>query len=153
MIRDCQGDKLIGHVSRDATAIPARQNADEKTQKACKSKASPKKAVRQKAVRHSPSTGELKRRDIQARRTMVQNVSDPPRQCDNGVKWNSMGHDFWWTNNKLDIDTMDGDNSLSAILTSAFQHDSQAGVPLIQISTDRCSILTTSLTLRMKLSE
>ena len=166
MIRNCLGDKIIGHISRDSTAIPAREKPIRKPKEACKEKGSKdkacknkackkkackknackktackKKAVRRKAVRHSPSAGELKRLDIQVRRTMAENIADLPRQCDIGVKKNSMGHVFWWIGYKLHIDTMDGDIPVSAILTSASLHDSQAAVPLIQMSTDRHTYL------------
>jgi hypothetical protein len=40
-------------------------------------------------------------------------------------------------NLKLHVDTLDGDIPVSAILTSASLHDSQAAIPLAQMSAER----------------
>jgi hypothetical protein len=51
-----------------------------------------------------------------------------------GGKRNSQGHQESWIGYKLHLDTMDGDIPVSAVLTSASTHDSQAAIPLAQMS-------------------
>ena len=55
-------------------------------------------------------------------------TAELPRDCARGVKQNAQGYRIHWTGYKLHIDTADGDIPLSAILTSANTHDSQAAI-------------------------
>lgn len=56
----------------------------------------------------------------------------PGVQCDYGCKKNSQGNTDWWRGYKLHIATGDGDIPLSAYLSSASMHDSQAAIILEQ---------------------
>ena len=60
-----------------------------------------------------------------------------PRACDWGCKKNSQSKQECWRGYKLHLDVIDGDIPVSAILTSASLHDSQAAIPLAQMSAGR----------------
>jgi len=69
------------------------------------------------------------------------NLRDLSSQCDVGTKKNSKGYKESWTGYKLHIDCIDGDIPVSTILTSASLHDSQAAIPLAQMSAERVTNL------------
>lgn len=136
LIKEKIGDKAVGHISRDSTAINARE------------KPVPKKAKKKpKGKPGRPRKGEdrppkpKKRLDLQSERTLTENIADLPTQCDFGVKKNSKGHRNGWIGYKLHLDCADGDIPISAILTSASVHDSQAAIPLAQMSAERVTSL------------
>jgi hypothetical protein len=68
-------------------------------------------------------------------------LRDLPTQCNVGTKKNSKGYKESWTGYKLHVDCIDGDIPVSAILTSASLHDSQAAIPLAQMSAERITNL------------
>ena len=68
-------------------------------------------------------------------------TAELPRDCARGVKQNAQGYRIHWTGYKLHIDTADGDIPLSAILTSANTHDSQAAIPLATMTAMRVTSL------------
>ncbi len=81
------------------------------------------------------------RLDLQPARTLEENLLDLPSQCNVGTKRNSKGYKESWTDYKLHVDCIDGDIPVSAILTSTSLHDSQAAVPLAQMSQERITNL------------
>ena len=54
--------------------------------------------------------------------------------CDTGVKRNAQGYQEQWNGCKLHIDAIDGGIPVSCMLTSASLHDSQAAMPLVQLT-------------------
>jgi hypothetical protein len=133
MVGQYVGPKLIGHVSRDATAIEGREKPVKKEPKA-KPEARKKGRPRKGEVRPPP---EPKRLEVQPHRTLAENLADLPTNCDVGCKRNSQGYTETWIGYKLHLDGVDGDIPVSAILTSASVHDSQVAIPLAQKTFDR----------------
>jgi len=140
MIRNYLKAKLVGHISRDATAIEGREKHIEK----------PKKEPQAKRRRGRPKKGEevqkrkepeFTRLDLQVGRSLQENIEELPKQCDIGCKRNSKGHQESWIGYKLHLDVSDGDIPVSALITSASIHDSQVAVPLIQMSSKRVTYL------------
>ena len=133
------GQKLAGHISRDATAIEAR----EKPVKANAAEAVP--AAKGKPGR--PRKGEVllpkapKRVELQATKSLEENLKDLPTHCNVGTKKNSKGYKETWIGYKLHLDCIDGDIPISAILSSGSLHDSQVAIPLAQMSSERVSNL------------
>ena len=123
MMRRRYGDKIAGHVSRDATAVHAREAAAKKK---------PKEAAA------APEPTRLQR---QLERSLEENLADLPRECDWGTKKNSKGKRQVWRGYKLHADVIDGDVPVSWALTSASLHDSQAAIPLAQMSAERVASL------------
>jgi hypothetical protein len=140
MVREHLGEKLAGHVSRDATAIEGREKP---SRKKLKEEAKPET----KKKRGRPRKGDvrepkpIKRLDLQSDRSLEENLKDLPYLCDVGQKKNSKGHITNWIGYKLHLDTVDGDIPVSAILTSASMHDSQAAIPLSQMTGQRITNL------------
>ena len=136
LLQDKLGDKIVGHISRDSTAIEAREKPVRKKAK-----------VKVKRRRGRPRKSELrppkpkKRLELQPGRTLTENLAELPTQCDFGIKKNSKGHRNGWIGYKLHLDCADGDIPISAILTSASMHDSQAAIPLAQMSAERVTSL------------
>jgi hypothetical protein len=127
------GPKLIGHVSRDSTAITAREQPVKKEPQA---PAAPKKRGRPRKD-DPPRLKEPTRLMLQAGRTLAENLADLPQVCAVGCKRNSQGYQETWRGYKLHLDCADGDIPLSAILSSASLHDSQAAIPLAQMTAGR----------------
>jgi len=131
--REKLGSKLVGHISRDATAIAGREKPAKK----------PPKPKRPKAQRGRPRKGEERPRpeptrlELQGGRTLEENLADLPTVCDVGAKKNAQGVNQYGVGYKLHIDTADGEIPISAILTSARLHDSQAAIALAQMTARR----------------
>ena len=138
MIEEHYGSKVAGHLSRDSTSIPAREKPVKKTKE---------EQPQPKRKRGRPRKGEVvppkppKRLDLQLNRSLEENLNDLPTHCNVGTKKNSKGYKESWTGYKLHIDSIDGDIPVSAILTSASLHDSQAAIPLAQMSAERVTNL------------
>jgi hypothetical protein len=139
MVKKHCGQRLAGHISRDATAIESR----EKPLKAAASDAAPKP----KGRRGRPRKGQIlapkpsKRVELQAKRSLEENLKDLPKHCNVGTKKNSKGYKETWIGYKLHLDCIDGDIPISAVLSSASLHDSQVAIPLSQMSCQRVTSL------------
>lgn len=133
MVRGRYGDKLAGHVSRDSTAISAREKPAKKEPKPPKLKG--KQGRHKKDEKRDPI--EPKRLELQPNRSLEENLADLPKVCDVGSKKNSKGRIESWIGYKLHADVIDGDIPVSFVLTSASVHDSQVAIPLAQMTAGR----------------
>ena len=138
MVKTHAGPKLVGHVSRDATAIEAPERPAAKPTPAVP--AVPRKRGRPKQGEVRPPAPP-KRLELQPSRPRADNLADLPVGCDVGCKRNRKGHQESWIGYKLHLDTVDGDFPVSAILTSASVHDSQVAIPLAQLTAQRVTSL------------
>jgi len=127
--------QLVGHVSRDSTAIEAR----EKPLRKKKEDKKPKKRGRPKKGEERPK--EPKRLDRQLEMTQEERLADLPKTCDVGAKADSKGNRYYWVGYKCHIDTGDGDIPLSCIVTSASLHDSQVSIPLAEETASKVTSL------------
>jgi hypothetical protein len=130
MIKEHYGNKIAGHISRDATAIHAREKAAKKNPK-----------PEPPAEGEDPVSPEPTRLQRQLERTQDENLADLPRACDWGTKKDSKGKKQSWRGYKLHLDAIDGDIPISWLVTSASMHDSQAAIPLAQMSAERVTSL------------
>lgn len=137
LIKSCYENEIVGHISRDATEIEAREKPL-------------KKEVEEKipAKRGRPKQGEereakpLTRLEKQAQgMTLEEMLDDLPTACDVGCKKNSKGFKETWVGYKLHFDVADGSIPISVILTSASTHDSQVALPLAKMSYERVTNL------------
>jgi hypothetical protein len=131
MIKARYADKIAGHISRDATAIHAREKSVRKEPKPVAQPVEGETSV-------SPEPTRLQR---QLERLLDENLADLPRGCDWGTKRDSKGKKQSWRGYKLHLDTIDGDIPISWLVTSASMHDSQAAIPLAQMSAQRVTSL------------
>ena len=136
LIRETHHDRLVGHLSRDSTAIEAREKPATKE----------KPPTPPKRKRGRPKKGEerpkvLTRLERQPTMNLPAMLDDLPTACDVGTKKNSKGYKTTWVGYKLHIDVADGQIPISCLLTSASLHDSQAAIPLATLSAERTTNL------------
>jgi hypothetical protein len=134
LIKKTHADRLVGHISRDATAIEAREKPV--------STEAPE-PVKPRRKRGRPRKGEVvtkeptRRLERQAFMTLPRMLADLPSVCNTGAKHNAKGHMTSWTGYKLHIDVADGGIPVTCLLTSASLHDSQAAIPLAVMTARR----------------
>jgi len=138
LIIEFQAERLVGHISRDSTAIDAREKAIKKPKKQNKVT---RKRGRPKKGGEAPTPKEQTRLEKQKTMTLEDMVSDLPKACDIGAKKNAKGHLICWKGYKLHIDTADGQIPISCLLTSASAHDSQVALPLALMTSQRVTNL------------
>ena len=139
LIKTTQQERLIGHISRDSTEIEAREKpvrvpVDAAPIKEIRKRGRPKKG-------DQPPPPEPTRLERQAGMTLTEMLDELPRACNVGSKKNSKGYKETWVGYKLHIDAADGQIPISCILTSASLHDSQAAIPLAQMTAQRVTHL------------
>jgi hypothetical protein len=136
VIQSTQGERVVGHIARDSTAITARERFPEAVRARRKKKRTTAKRP----------TGAFSRAKAAERGTRIQRqrhqplermIADLPTQCDIGVKTSSQGHQQYWRGYKLHLDVADGQIPVSALLTSASLHDSQVAIPLMTMTSRR----------------
>lgn len=134
IIRKNLGNRIVGHISRDSTAIQSREKPEAKPKKTQNIK--PKKRGRPRKGEERPK--EKTRLQKQSEEmTLDEILEDLPKPCNVGTKRNSKGYKTSWIGYKLHIDSADGGIPVCCLLTSASMHDSQAAIPLAQLSASR----------------
>jgi len=129
--------ELVGHISRDATAIEGREKP---TAKPKPPKAAPRKKGR-------PRRGEVRepkpetRLERQGRQSAQEALAELPVYCDVGTKKNSKGYKGSWIGYKLHADVNDCCLPISVALTAASLHDSQVAIPLMKLTSERVDYL------------
>jgi hypothetical protein len=129
VIAQYEKPRLVGHISRDATAINGREKAAKKVKKA--------KVKQPRRKKGEAANKPLTRLQRQASMSLAEMLKDLPRVCDCGTKRNSKGHPSYWVGYKLHLDVADGGIPISCILTSASVNDSQVAIPLATMTTER----------------
>ena len=147
LIKKHQSENIVGHLSRDATAIEAREKvcdeAKKKMKEAAAQKAAPKKKVKQGRPRQGEERPEKEKKRLEKQKTMTltEMLADLPSSCDIGTKRNSKGYQTSWKGYKLHIDAGDREIPISAVLTSASVHDSQVAIPLATMTAEKVTVL------------
>jgi hypothetical protein len=163
LIKEHLGDQLIGHLSRDGTAIEARERPSRKEAPAAEVAATAQPALlpaeespaetsvpetpaparkrgrpRRGEARPAAKASPIKR---QRGQTLAQMLEEIPTACDRGTKCNAQGYKNSWSGYKLHLDTADCGVPIAALLSSASMHDSLAAIPLSLISAERVTNL------------
>lgn len=137
LVEQYLSEELVGHISRDSTAIGGRE-------KPAKKKAKEPKKPRK---RGRPAKGEQrepvveKRLDRQIQQSAEEAIQELPVICDRGTKKNAKGYKTSWNGYKLHLDTNDVGLPISALVTSASLHDSQVAIPLIKMTSRKVTYL------------
>lgn len=139
LIEKTQRDRLIGHISRDATAIAARERVVKPEPAAPAAKPAQPKQRRKRGEPKRPE--EMTRIERQQKMTLEEMLADLPRDCAVGCKTNSHGRKETWRGYKLHLDVADGQIPISAVLTAASLHDSQVAMPLMKMTAKRVTNL------------
>ena len=119
LIKAQLGDELIGHISRDGTAIEARERPARKAQTASpvelaqavlsevSASAANTTVVDSPSRRGRPLRGEVRTPRRQRGQTLAQMIEEIPTACDRGTKCNAQGYQVSWNGYKLHLDTAD----------------------------------------------
>ena len=136
MIEESLGEQLIGHISRDSTAIEARESIAKKDKVEVAPEKPKHKPGRPKKgeVRAAPEPGPL---ELQRGQTLEQMLFELDTACATGTKKNAQGYKISWKGYKLHLDTACCGVPISAVLTGANVHDSRVALPLMRISAQR----------------
>lgn len=134
LIRKYHSDKIVGHISRDASAVEAREKPVKK-----------KKPVKVPAKKGRPKKGETREKPLKTiEKQITQNLDEMiaglPKDCDVGGKKDSHGNTHYWIGYKGHIDTADAGIPISFVLSSASVHDSQAAIPLMRKTNERVTL-------------
>jgi hypothetical protein len=135
LVREAFEGRLVGHISRDASAIPAREKLAEKVDQP--------QPTKPKRKRGRPRKGEIRvkepvtRIERQATQTLGEMLAELPCQCDCGSKKGAKGYVEHWFGYKLHLDVEDNGIPIACLLTSASLNDSQVAIPLEAISAKR----------------
>lgn len=128
-INNYHSNRIIGHISRDSTALHGREKVIYPSQKS----QSKGKTVKSPSVKN--------RIERQKNMSLKEMLDDLPKRCDIGTKINSKGYKQSWKGYKGHFDTMDGDIPVSYIITSASVHDSQVALPLSEMTGGKIAFL------------
>jgi hypothetical protein len=129
--------ELVGHISRDATAIEGREKP---LAKPPTSKAAPRKRGR-------PRRGEVREPKVKTRlerqctQSATEALAELPVHCDVGTKKNSRGYREVWIGYKLHADVNDCCLPVNVVLTAASLHDSQVAIPMMKMTSERVDYL------------
>lgn len=133
LVKKYQKDRLVGHICRDSTAIPVRETPVNK-----KKDVTP--PVKKKYKRGRPHKGEIRpakeptiieqQVNLSARNSLAKLQKD----CAWGCKKNSQGKVSYWKGYKLHLDVTDIGLPITAIVTGANVHDSQAAIPMEKLT-------------------
>lgn len=154
LVEQSQRQNVIEHIARDSTAIHARQSLPAEPAKKRRLAGAEKPPVHapyktakgwhrrgQRGKKHQQKRANAKQRGPRLQRqqhmTLKEMIADLPQQCSLGAKKNSQGHPQYWRGFKLHWDVADGRIPISCLLTGAAVHDSQAAIPLMQMSAER----------------
>ena len=148
------GDRIVGALSRDATAIEARErprSQPEQTPTATASTvASAQRSLdlaqspdRKKPARGAPQRKRRQRDAVRRQRSLslAPMIAQLPTGCDRGTKSNAQGYSTCWNGYKAHIDTAECGVPVSVLVSSASMHDSRAAIPLSLISAQRVTNL------------
>lgn len=129
--------EIVGHISRDSTAIEGREKPVKKAVKqrsASKKRGRPKKSEQREPAKEN-------RLDRQGRQTAAEALKELPTACDFGVKKDSKGYRKNWIGFKLHADVNDCGLPISAVLTAASVHDSQLAIPMMKMTSAKVNYL------------
>ena len=165
------GERIIGHLSRDATAIesreraqytaalevsaqppaqgslmPALHGAQGAAAGAARGSARPKRGAGNRGAAKRATKARARKRSTspvlrQRSQTLEQMLAELPSACDRGTKNNAQGYKVSWNGYKAHIDTADCGVPIAMLLCSASMHDSRAAIPLSLISAQRVTNL------------
>lgn len=135
LVQETLGELLVGHISRDGTAIEAREKPSSKAE----TKETPPAVKHKRGRPRKDEIREVKPSKLheQQGKPLAQLLKELPRDCDRGSKSNAQGYKNSWNGYKLHIDTADCGIPVSALLSSASMHDSLAAIPLSLMTAQR----------------
>jgi hypothetical protein len=136
LISATHADRLVGHISRDSTAIEARERFPGPAPQP-----RPKKRKYNKQPKRAKAGERGTQIERQRKMTLPQMLAGLSTECAIGVKKSSKGHSQYWRGYKLHLDVADGQIPISAVLTGANVHDATVAIPLMTMTAQRVTWL------------
>lgn len=132
--------RIVGHISRDSTAIPAREKpANKKRDVAIATKTKRKRGRPRKGEMRPPKKpGRLER---QLKMKPAKALKELDTDCAWGCKKNSQGNISFWKGYKLHLDVTDLGIPVTAVVTGANVHDSQVAIPMEKLTERKITFL------------
>jgi len=140
LVRTHLSGHLVGHISRDSTAIHAREKPVNKRREV-------KPVLEKKRKRGRPRKDEkhLRKEPRRLQKQISQSsgkaIKDLNPSCAWGCKKNSQGNLSYWQGYKLHLDVTDTGIPVTAVVTGANVHDSQLAIPLEKLTSRRLCYL------------
>jgi IS5 family transposase len=131
------GAGIVAHISRDSTAIEAREKPVAKAKPLPRAKRKPGRP--KKGEHREPK--EPTRLERQIEQSATEALAELPKECGVGAKKNSKGKQMYWDGYKAHIDTADHGLPVNVVTTSASLHDSQVAIPMSRITAQRVTSL------------
>jgi len=133
VVQNTRAQRLVGHILRDATAIPAHEKP------AANQGAQPpvRRLHRKAGTGKSPEQMTRVERQWLGEMSLAEMLAELPKACDKGCKPNAHGRKEIWVGYKLHLDVADGEIPISYVLTSASVNDMQVAIPLAKMSAQR----------------
>lgn len=129
LVTDFHKDKIVGHISRDSTAIAAREKPANK-----KGDATPPSEQKQKRGRPRKGTSRPEKKQNRLMRQIKMKPGKAFAELDSACAWgckkNSQGNVSFWKGYKLHLDVTDRGIPVTAVVTGANVHDSQVAIPM-----------------------
>ena len=150
MVQAALSGHIIGAISRDSTAIVARETPAKPksasgalpTTENCAASAVTKPKPNGRPPKcTTPAPAVLSIIQTQRLQSTTQIIAQLPAACAYSAKTNAKGYKESWHGYKLHLDTTDCGVTVSALTTSASLHDSQAAIALSRLSTQKVTYL------------
>jgi transposase len=139
LVKENIGDKLIGHISRDSTAIESREKPFNKKRDMKESEKKQKRGRPRKGEKRVEK--EMKRLKKQLKQKPGKAISELDLRAAWGCKKNSQGNVMFWKGYKLHLDVTDFGMPVTAIVTGANVHDSQTAIPMEKLTSRKITHL------------
>ena len=127
-------DKIVYHVSRDSSAINARETVEKKNKKKDKKTLKKRGRPRKGAVKEEKQPTEMEKQVTQSASVSLEKLS---KKCSFSCKKNSQGNISYWKGYKLHLDVSDTGFPITAYVTGANVHDSMLAIPMEKMTEQR----------------
>ncbi|MGB7986006.1 MAG: transposase [Terracidiphilus sp.] len=144
MVTQYHEGRIVGHISRDSTAIPAREKPVNKKRDVAIPTGPKRKRGRPRKgeVRPPKQPGRLER---QLRMKPGKALKELGTDCAWGCKKNSQGNVSFWKGYKLHLDVTDLGIPVTAVVTGANVHDSQVAIPMEKLTERKITFLYSAM--------
>jgi IS5 family transposase len=140
MVSKYHEGRIVGHISRDSTAIAAREKPVNKKQDVAVPTEPKRKRGRPRKGESRPMK-KLKRLERQLKMKPGKALKELDTECAWSCKTNSQGNVSFWKGYKLHIDVTDLGIPITAIVTGANVHDSQVAIPMEKLTERKVTFL------------
>jgi hypothetical protein len=132
--------RIVGHISRDSTAIEAREAPANKKEDVALDLLPKRKRGRPRKDETRPEK-KVRRLIRQLKLKPGKALAELDSRCAWGCKRNSQGNVTFWNGYKLHLDVTDFGIPITAVLTGANVHDSQAALPMSKLTERKIAYL------------